>query len=152
MKSLLKSSAILIIIFLLFISCSSDVGTFASKPVRSVLPERNIIYDAEGNLDYELMWPEQKTLILAYSDVSEVIHYLNQLVYAEKDRKPYPFEISDSLIVLYNDYLFSQRKGYVVKFLNEMSIIDRITKDYQSLGDDNFKKSVFRVNDVCKYF
>lgn len=152
MKSLLKSSAILIIIFLLFCSCSSDVGTFASKPVPSVLPERNIIYDAEGNLDYELMWPEKKTLILAYSDVSEVIHYLNQLVFAEKDRKPYPFEISDSLIVLYNDYLFSQGKGYVVKFLNEMNIIDRITKDYQSLGDDSFRKSVFRVNDVCKYF
>ena len=151
MKKLFKIILLLLVLSLMN-SCSGPVTTITQEPITSALPERTITLDNDGNLDYEAMWPNKNVLVWAYSDVYEINHYIEQLKYNENDRRPYEYAINNNLLVAYNDYLVSKGSEYVIKPLNEMCIIDRILEDYQSLGDDEFAKSVFKAKNVWTYF
>ena len=123
-------------------------------PTHSTSVDRSIKYDTEGNLDYQAMWPEKKMLVWLYFDYFGILQYINNL----DNSNPKPFSefytsiVSDELIVAYNDYLISLGKDYVIRFIRQDAIVDKIAEDYKALGDDNNAKQYFKFTEIYAYY
>jgi hypothetical protein len=134
---------------------SSSMDPDASLlPTPSTSAVRSIKYDAEGNLDYQAMWPDKKILVWLYFDTPGIREYISSL----DNPNPKPFNefyssiISDELIVAYNDYLISLGKDYVIRFIKQDAIVDKMAEDYKALGDDYNAKQYFKFTKIYGYY
>ena len=123
-------------------------------PTQSTPADRSIKYDTDGDLDYQAMWPDKKILVWLYFDANGIRQYINSL----DSPNPKPFNefyssiISDELIVAYNDYLISLGKDYVIRFIKQDAMADKIAEDYKALGDDYNAKQYFKFTEIYGYY
>ncbi|MFA7673596.1 MAG: hypothetical protein WCY62_07060 [Clostridia bacterium] len=105
-------------------------------------------------MDYQAMWPDKKILVWLYFDANGIRQYINSL----DSPNPKPFNefyssiISDELIVAYNDYLISLGKDYVIRFIKQDAMADKIAEDYKALGDDYNAKQYFKFTEIYGYY
>lgn len=165
MKNLIKKISILLIILLVLTSCNNVEGPskspIPSPIVESPLPsedsKREIIYDEEGNIDYEASWRGKKVLVWKYFDSQGVSTYLGQYDRSEDaNLKAEPIRklVDDSLLLAYNDYLVSIGSKYVVKFEGTSEkVLNRLLEDYLEIDkEDRFSRNLFTSRDTYSYF
>ena len=114
-------------------------------PSPSAVVDREAVYNSEGNLDYQAMWPDKKILVWLYFDAFGIRQYLNSLdsPNPKSFSEFYSSIISDELIVTLNDYLVSLGKDYVIRFMKQDTIAEKIAEDYKALGSDYNAKQYF---------
>ena len=123
-------------------------------PSPSAVVDREAVYNSEGNLDYQAMWPDKKILVWLYFDAFGIRQYLNSLdsPNPKSFSEFYSSIISDELIVTLNDYLVSLGKDYVIRFMKQDTIAEKIAEDYKALGSDYNAKQYFLFQDLFGYY